>query len=249
MWHRIILPALLLLLSSTGCIGQKPQGPCLIIEGGATLSLGEITHLDNPEYRFVLRNTCSDTVRITGVEAGCSCTPVSVTGTTLPPGGEASIDLQFIPPRTTNGPVSKTISVFTEGDRVDRYVLRVEADIQSFFSVTPGHVDMDTLLTRQAATVTVRLTNLSSDSQEVVEVQGALSVEHRGHDGTAPPQVIPVDELEASPRAFILPPGGFRDITVRFVPAYGGKLMGSLVLYTLPETLQVEFSGVLISPQ
>jgi hypothetical protein len=248
MVYRTIIP-LLLLLSSAGCTGQKPQGPCLLVEGGATLSLGEITHLDSPEYRFVLRNTCSDTVRITGVEAGCSCTAVSVTGTTLPPGGEASVDMQFIPPRTTNGPVSETITVFTAGDRENRYVLRVEADIQSFFSVSPGHVEMDTLPTRQASIATVRLTNLSADTQEVVEVLGVLSVEHRGHDGSAPPRVIPLDDVETSPRAFILPPGEGRDITVRFVPSHVGKLMGSLVIYTLPETLQAEFSGILISPQ
>jgi hypothetical protein len=171
-----------------------------------------------------------------------------VSGSTLPPGGTSSVDVKFTPPRSTNGHVGKTVSVFTEGDPQRQYLLRIDAEIQSSFTVSPDKIQMDTLITRNVATTTLRLTNSSKDTQRIMEIQGSLAVEHRGYDGTQPPQVLNVDEVKASPREFILAPGASQDITVRFFPLHEGKLMGSLVIYAGPETRQVEFFGVLRRP-
>ncbi len=245
---KYITSLLLLPLFVLSCSAQQKTGPCLVIEGEATHSFGTIHHTDKPEHRFVLRNTSEDTVRVTSVKASCGCTAAVVSGSTLPPGGTTSVDVTFIPPRTTNGHVSKTISVYTEGDRQKQYLLRIEAEIESFFTVSPDKIQMDTLITRNVATTVLRLTNASKDTQRIVEVQGALAVEYRGYDGKAAPQVISIEEVNASPREFTLAPGASQDITVRFMPIQEGKLMGSLVIYAGPETRQVEFFGFLRRP-
>jgi hypothetical protein len=243
------IPILLLLpFFVFSCTAQQKGSPCLVIEGSATHSFGSITHMDAPEHRFVLCNTCEDTVRITSVKASCGCTAAVVSGSTIPPGGTSSVDVKFMPPRSTNGHVAKTVSVFTEGDRQKQYLLHIEAEIRSFFTVSPDRIQMDTLITRNIATATLRLTNASKDTQRIMEIQGALAVEYRGYDGTQPPQVLNIDEVQPSPREFTLAPGASQDITVRFFPLHEGKLMGSLVIYGDHETRQVEFSGLLRRP-
>jgi hypothetical protein len=239
---------LLAALLTVSCDAQVHDGPRLLVEGGTTHSFGTITHADRPDHRFTLRNTSSDTVRIVNVRASCGCTAAVVSGSTLPPDGQATIDVRFTPPRTTLGHVSKTISVYTEGDPQKMYLLRVEADIESHFSVDPVKVQMDTLITRNAAKTTVTLTNVSKDTQRIVQIQGVLSVEHRGYDGKQPPQMLAIDDVTASPGAFDLAPGESQEITVRFFPIHEGKLMGSMVIYAGPETRQVEFTGVLRRP-
>ncbi|MFZ1728933.1 MAG: DUF1573 domain-containing protein [Bacteroidota bacterium] len=243
------LPILLLLpLLVLSCTAQQEGGARLVVEDNATHSFGTITHSDRPEHRFVLRNTSEDTVRITSVKASCGCTAAVVSGGTLPPGGTSTVDVKFTPPRSTNGHVAKTISVYTEGDPQKQYLLRIDAEIRSAFTVSPEKIEMGTLITRNVATTTLRLTNASSDTQRIVDIQGALAVENRGYDGTQPPQVLNIDEVKSTPHEFTLAPGESQDITVSFFPIYEGKLMGSLVIYAGPETHQVEFFGTLRRP-
>lgn len=239
---------LLIPLFVLSCTAQQKPGPALEIEGSATHSFGTIYHTDKPEHRFVLRNTSEDTVRVTSVKASCGCTAAVVSGSTIPPGGTTAVDVTFLPPRTTNGHVGKTVSVYTEGDPQKQYLLRIEAEITSYFTVTPEKIQMDTLITRNVATTTLRLTNASKDTQRIVEVQGALAVEYRGYDGKASPQVNNIEDVTASPREFTLAPGASQDITVKFMPIQEGKLMGSLVIYAGAETRQVEFFGFLRRP-
>lgn len=243
---RLLL--LLLPMLTLSCTAQQGGGPRLVIVGEATHSFGAITHTEQPEHRFVLRNTSQDTVHITSVKASCGCTAAMVSGSTLPPDGTASVDVKFIPPRSTNGHVSKSISVYTKGDPQKQYLLRIEAEIQSFFTVSPEKIDMGTLITRNAAEATLRLTNISKDTQRIVDIQGALAVENRGYDGKQAPQVLNIEEVTSSPREFTLAPGASQDISVKFFPLHEGKLMGSLVIYAGSETRQVEFFGTLRRP-
>lgn len=240
---------LLITVLFNSCNAQvKDDGPKLAVEGGVTHDFGKITHAQRPEHRFSLRNISDDTVRIVSVKASCGCTAAVVSGSTLPPGAVATVDVQFTPPRTTNGRTSKSISVYTEGDVQKMYLLRVEAEIQSSFTVEPKMVQMDTLITRNAASATLRLTNVSKDTQRISMVQGALAVENRGYDGAQPPQVLNIDDVKATPEEFILAPGAAQEITVRFFPLHEGKLMGSLVIYAKDESRQVEFTGFLRRP-
>lgn len=242
----VLLAILPLLVPSLAC--AQATGPKLVVEGGTAHSFGTITHADRPEHRFVLRNTSADTVRITSVRASCGCTAAMVAGSTMPPGGEATIDVRFTPIRSTNGHVSKSISVYTENDRQKMYLLRIEADVVSSFVATPEKANLDTLVTRNVATAVLKLTNVSADTQRIVQVQGVLSVEHRGYDGKQSPQMLAIDDVQASPAEFVLAPGATQEVTIRFFPLTEGKLMGSVVFYSGQENRQVEFSGVIRRP-
>ncbi|MBR9975940.1 MAG: DUF1573 domain-containing protein [Bacteroidetes bacterium] len=241
-----LLAILTLLVPYLAC--AQAIGPKLVVEGGASHALGVITHADRPEHRFVLRNTSADTVRITSVRAGCGCTAAVLSGKTLPPGGEATIDVRFTPIRSTNGHVSKSISVYTENDDQKMYLLRIEADVVSSFEATPEKANLDTLVTRNVAETVLKLTNVSADTQRIVQVQGVLSVEHRGYGGKQSPQMMSIDDVQASPVEFVLAPGETQEVTIRFFPLNEGRLMGSVVFYSGEENRQVEFSGVIRRP-
>lgn len=242
------LPIIITLILSTACNAQEHQGPKLVVVGGGTHDFGTLTHADRPEHRFTLRNVSPDTVRIASVRASCGCTAAMVSGSTMPPGGEATIDVRFTPIRSTNGRVRKTISVYTENDMQKMYLLAIEADVRSSFVSDPEKADLDTLVTRNIATAVLKLTNVSADTQRIVQVQGVLSVENRGYDGRQSPQMMAIDDVQASPAAFVLAPGETQEVVIRFFPLNEGKLMGSVVFYAGEENRQVEFGGTIRRP-
>ena len=239
---HFILPILCLLLTS--CSAQeKPSGDCLTIEGGDTHEFGSITHGDKPSHAFVFHNACEDTVRFTAVKASCSCTAALPDRELLPPGESTEIKVTFYPPRSTNGHVQKSVSVYVDDEARPRFLLRVEADIESGFTATPEKVDLGSVPVGAPAEATLRLENISGETREIVAVQCVLSIEFRGENGDAAPQVVPVTNAAGEPASFTLEAGAARDLTVRFTPQMKGKLMGSVVIYSGPEARQVEFTG------
>ena len=245
---RIHISILITLLLSTACTAQQHHGPKLVVDGGTTHDFGRLTHADRHEHRFTLRNVSEDTVSIASVRASCGCTAAIVSGGTMPPGGVATIDVRFTPIRSTNGRVRKTISVYTENDVQKMYLLAIEADVHSSFTADPEPVPLDTMVTRNIATAVLTLTNVSADTQRIVQVQGVLSVENRGYDGRQPPQMMAIDDVQAAPSEFVLAPGQSQEVIIRFFPLNEGRLMGSVVFYAGEENRQVEFSGVIRRP-
>lgn len=245
---RRLSPLFLIVLLTMSASGQRQRDACLTVEGGSTHSLGSIHHRDRPEHDFILRNNCADTVFVTKVQAGCSCTPTSISTNSIAPGETARLSVRFVAPRSTVGRINKAVSVYTEGDSRRQYVLRMEADIQSFFSVSPDPVEPGAMTLHNTATATVRLTNISGEQQQITDVEGALSVEYRGADGSSHPQMLPIDKVEVTPKEFTLAPQETQEIRVQFVPRHEGQLRGSLRMHGHDETRQVEFTGTISRP-
>ncbi|MBN1448203.1 MAG: DUF1573 domain-containing protein [Bacteroidetes bacterium] len=238
-----VIPFLLFVLV-TSCGAQEQPASCLSVADDGVHDFGDITHADRPEHRFVLRNICNDTVRITHVKAACGCTTAMLSGRTLGPGDAAMIDVTFYPPRTTNGHVSKSVAVWVDGGKQQQYVLRVEADIRSFFRAVPDKPDLGSLRRQHPAEAVVRLENVSDETMEITEILSALSIEFRGGD-EVPPRVVPIEDAVFTPRQFTLAPGEGQDITIRFTPQLEGTLLGSIVVYSASETRQVEVTGTI----
>ena len=242
---HITLILIAFLVCTVSCSAQEEPLSCLELEDGGKHDFGEITHSDKPSHRFVLRNVCSDTVRITHVKAACGCTTASLAGGTVAPGGTAAVDVTFYPPRSTNGRIRKSVAVWVQGGRQQQYLLRVEADIRSNFRTVPEKVELGTIRKGATSESTIRLTNTSDKTHEITEILSGFSIESRGDSGEAPPRVLPVTEAEFTPRQFTLAPGDTREITVRITPQHTGRLMGSMIIYAGPENRQVEFTATI----
>jgi hypothetical protein len=166
-----------------------------------------------------------------------------VSGSTLAPDGTALVSVNFVAPRTSNGKQSKSVSVYIQGMPGPVAVLRVEADVRSAFSTPSEPLDVGALRVNKPVETTVVLENRSAEEQTIDYTQSALAVEYRGLDGSAPPEVRPLDDVEFDPKKFVLAAGERREVRVRFTPRIAGKLMGAVVFYALDETRQVEFAG------
>ncbi len=240
----LLLPLFFLIQSCSA--QEKPSGDdCLTLKGELKKDFGSITHADKPSHAFVFHNACEDTVRFTAVKASCSCTAALPANEVLAPGEETEIKVTFYPPRSMNGHVEKSVSVYVNDESRPRFLLRVAADIRSGFTTDPEKVDMKNISARREAQAVVRLTNITDEAQEIVAVQAVLSIENRGADGNDPPMVEPITTSSFAPESFTLAPGATQEVTVRFTPHAKGKLLGSVVFYSGPEARQVEFIGVI----
>jgi hypothetical protein len=233
----------LLLFVTVSCTAQNPPGARIEIPGGTTKDFGTVSHTDRLDHNFILRNAGRDTVVVTDVKAACGCTGVMVSGRTMPPGGVAEVAVRFVPPRTSNGTVSKSVSVYIEGAEHAVYVLRVSADVKSAFESDPPLVDVGSIAVNAKTTASFDLINASAEPKSVVAAQSALAIEYHGLDGNSPPEVRHLEGVSIEPMEFELEPGGRKTVTVHFTPPFAGKVMGAIVLYSENETRQVEFTG------
>ncbi|MDT8325311.1 MAG: DUF1573 domain-containing protein [Bacteroidota bacterium] len=241
--HALIVFLASVMLSSCNA-QERSAGDCFTVQGSQKHDFGSITHGDKPSHAFVFHNACGDSMRFTAVKASCSCTAALPEDEVLAPGESTEIKVTFYPGRSMNGHVEKSVSVYVNDEARPRFILRVAADIRSFFSTDPEKVDMGRIPAGKEATATVRFTNVSEETQEIAAVQAVLSIENRGPDGSDPPMVEPVTTSSFDPSAFSLAPGATQEITVRFTPHATGRLLGSVLVYSGPEARQIEFSGI-----
>ncbi|MCB2205116.1 DUF1573 domain-containing protein [bacterium] len=240
----LLLPAFLILLPACSAQDKADEGDCLHIEGGEIHDFGTINHGEKPTHAFRFTNTCSDTMRFTAVKASCSCTAAMPDDDVLAPGEDTEIRVTFYPPRSSNGHVEKSVSVFVNDEPRPHFVLRIKADIVSGFRTEPEKIEVGSIPVGREAKRSFTITNLGDAPQEIVAVQAVLSIEDRGDDGSGPPVVRPVTTASFSPEKFTLEAGASQEITVRFTPKVKGKLLGSVVVYSGPEARQVEFTGM-----
>lgn len=239
----IFLISTLLLLAVPGYSGFAQNADCISVVGGATHDFGNIYHGEKPTHYFVLRNGCEDTVRISSISASCGCTAARRSRELIAPGDTASISVMFVPPKSMNGHIMKSVAVYTEGTKQSMRLLRVEADILSFFTTSSDKLDVGEITARNLCERSVTLTNASKEAKTIIDVQSTLTIDHRGPGGRGAPQMVRIEEISITPSEFILEAGASQEVTVRFLPLHHGKLMGSIIFYAGEENRQIEFTG------
>ncbi|PLX31970.1 MAG: hypothetical protein C0600_04200 [Ignavibacteria bacterium] len=237
------IAALILLTALTVFGHAQDAGDCMTVVGGATHDFGDIYHGEKPTHHFVLRNDCGTMVRISSINASCGCTAARLSRDTLAAGDTASISVMFVPPKSMNGHIMKSVAVYTENTKQPMRILRVEADILSFFTTSVDKMDVGDITARSLCERTVTLTNVSKHPQQIIDIQSTLTVEHRGPGGRGAPQMVRIEEISITPSEFSLEPGASKEVTVRFLPLHHGKLLGSIIFYAGEENRQLEFSG------
>ena len=129
----IFLISTFLVLAVPGFHGYAQNTDCITVVGGATFDFGDIYHGEKPTHHFVLKNDCDDTVRISSINASCGCTAARLSRDTLAPGDTASISVMFVPPKSMNGHIMKSVAVYTENTHQPMRLLRVEAGVDALF--------------------------------------------------------------------------------------------------------------------
>lgn len=128
----------------TAMPGANPQTgplPPLAVIGPQNQNVGVRSPLELVSGAFRLRNTASEPLTITKVEAGCRCTFGVVTNPVVPPGGETLLNYE-IDVRGTVGPLRKPILVTVAGFN-RKFEVVVSGELQYAVRSDPGDLKPD----------------------------------------------------------------------------------------------------------
>lgn len=151
--RALALAAVLLLTTLPAPAGEGPRidVPRSEIDAGI-LRRGEIV-----DARYTLRNTGTEDLRLISAESHCPCIETAFSGTTIPPGGEGTLDVRF----TASTGAGATVSVIelTTSDPERRTIsltFRARVDVPFGFEertldIGRIHHEYDETLTREAA--------------------------------------------------------------------------------------------------
>jgi len=153
--NRIPLALLLALMFLTSSCFSQPK---LEIEGGDTYDWGKINPKGQPltaKIKFFNRGT--DTLRITEVKPGCGCTTAPLDKNKIEPGGFATLSVTL--KVSSDGPVSKSITIRTNDEQFPVKYLVLKAEITSPIGLSMPYIAMTNMKVGQESLSKITIKN------------------------------------------------------------------------------------------
>ena len=94
--------------------GDTPLDKHLSSTNHNEFDFGKISPGERVIHKFLLRNTCEDTLKVNGVYSSCECTEGAVSSRIIPPGAGYNLEVIFCD--TTIGDFYRVVSIFFEND-------------------------------------------------------------------------------------------------------------------------------------
>src|SRR5207248_3278221 len=120
---------------------------------------GEVTAGEAAAATLTYQNVGSGVLKVYRVDAGCDCLATAYTET-LRPGERGAIEVRFLPPVLSGGPVEKRLAVLSNDPDQPSVTVQITARVRPLFRVTP------------AAPLTVRYTG-SQPIRQVFTIENA----------------------------------------------------------------------------
>ena len=224
----------LLLAFSLGSVTQAQDSgkehrfaQCFGIVGTSDYYFGEIGQTETVEHTFVFKNSCDETVEIGSVRASCGCTAAVLSEHTVPPGGEAKIQVKFTPPRGSRGKVTKTVSLYLKDEQKPHTIIRFSAKIQTNLDIQPQYIQLLGAEVGKAISGKATIKNVS-DKQIAVDGISINMTSYADTTGDGRTIAMPLDGATVTPARLDLAPGQSGDVTVTLVPRYTGQVNGAV---------------------
>jgi uncharacterized protein DUF1573 len=99
--------------------------------------VGTVPKGDNVNHDFVLKNEGEAPLEITQVQPACGCTVASYDKTIAP--GKTGVVHTVVDTSTFNGPIAKSVTVFTNDPQNPQIELTVKAKVEPYIFVRPGY--------------------------------------------------------------------------------------------------------------
>ena len=144
--------------------------PKLEIEGGTTYDWGRVKPENSPlKAKIKLWNKGDELLEIKRVKPGCGCTTTNPDTNMVAPGKYATMEVS-LNISSYNGPVTKSISIFTNDSANDHTVLFIKADISRAISTFPTNMAFSRLFVGEEGNSKVVLTNNTEKPIKIVKV-------------------------------------------------------------------------------
>lgn len=206
---------------------ESPYAQCFGIVGTSDYYFGEIGQTETVEHEFVFKNNCDQTVEIGSVRASCGCTAAVLSDHTVPPGGEAKIQVKFTPPRGSRGKVTKTVSLYMKDEQKPHTIIRFSAKIQTNLDIQPQYIQLLGAEVGKAITGAATIKN-TSDKPITVDGISINITSYADTSGNGQSVAMPLDGATVTPARLELAPGQSGDVTVTLVPRHKGQVNGAV---------------------
>lgn len=134
MFHRIAGLVGAILLTSIAGVAQ----PAIQIVENKSFDFGELLRGTIAEKKVLIKNTGSEVLQLSDIEASCGCTGTAPSQRSIPPGQSAVIAISFNS-RNFTGKVHKTVTVHSNATNDPRVVIEFTALVIDEILLTPGH--------------------------------------------------------------------------------------------------------------
>lgn len=237
-----IAVVLLSLLAVSATRAQDTQ-QCFKLDGTTDYYFGEIDPNATVEHTFVFKNNCSETVEISQARASCGCTAAVLSEKSIPPGGEAEIQVKFTPPRGSRGKVTKTVSLYLQGDDKPHTVIRFSAKIKTDFEVHPQYIQLLGAEVGKEISGSVSVKNVSGEELAFSDISINMTT-YADTAGNGRTIAMPLQGVKVTPDKLTLQPGESKDITVTLTPVFKGQVNGAVRLKTPKNEGIIQVFGV-----
>lgn len=125
--------AAILFLGGAVTLGAQPRA---VIEG-TVVDAGLVVRGDSSEHVFTISNQGDRSLELTEVDPACGCTVVDY-DETIAPGATGRV-VATLNTKGLRGPISRTVSVYTNDPRNAEINLVIKANVRAYVEATPGY--------------------------------------------------------------------------------------------------------------
>lgn len=224
---------------------KKEDNSCFQIIGDSNFSFGTVDQNETVEHMFEFKNSCDHVIHIDAVRPSCGCTAAVVTSKDIPPDSVAKVNVKFTPPRMTSGKVTKTVSVYIQGDSRPHTVIRFTAEVKSDLMLNPRSISLRGAIVGTQMSERVTIKNMTEKTVSIPKPMISMySYADTSSAGNRPAVAIPLNNVSVSPETFTLAPGASQVVTIMLTPQYKGQLNGNLRYKTEKSETWLQVYGV-----
>lgn len=224
---------------------ESVDNSCFQIVGDSNFSFGTVDQNETVEHVFEFENKCDRMIHIDQVRASCGCTAAVLSEKDIKPGEKAKVNVKFTPPRMSTGTVTKTVSVYVQGDSRPHTVIRFTADVKSDLMMEPRYISLRGAEVGKEVKETATIKNMTDAPITITEPTISIySYTDTSSAGSRPAVAIPLENASITPKSFTVEPGQGQGLTITFTPQYKGQINGNIRFKTEKSETWMQVYGV-----
>lgn len=207
---RFALFVLTLVIASVAAIAQ----PKIEAVGGTTMEMGSVYAGESVQKIAIIKNSGTDTLRISDIKAQCGCTATLMDEKILAPNDTGRLSITFNT-AGQNGHRSKQVYVMSNDPLNPKMTITFSADVMSVLEINPKVITVDKARVDSAYTRTITITNPSqTEAVSILSVKGDIP------------------DIKTSLMKNKLAPGEQTQLQVTITPSKSGTINGKVEMTT-----------------